>query len=95
MPCDTDSGVSPDEGDNAVFKGTAMNEHRFVLRDEYVELYTLLKLLAIADSGGAAKAMVADRMVKVDGQIETRKARKLRAGSTVEVAGQTIRVLAS
>jgi ribosome-associated protein len=72
-----------------------MNEHRFVLRGEYVELHVLLKLLAIADSGGAAKAMVADRLVRVDGQIETRKARKLRAGSRVEVAGQTITVLAA
>ncbi|WP_417068986.1 RNA-binding S4 domain-containing protein [Niveibacterium terrae] len=71
-----------------------MNEHSFVLRGEYVELHVLLKLLAIADSGGAAKAMVADRLVRVDGQIETRKARKLRAGSRVEVAGQTITVLA-
>jgi len=72
-----------------------MNEHQFVLRGEYVELHVLLKLLAIADSGGAAKAMVADRLVRVDGQIETRKARKLRAGSRVEVAGQTITVLAA
>lgn len=72
-----------------------MNEHQFVLRGEYVELHVLLKLLAIADSGGAAKAMVADRLVRVDGQVETRKARKLRAGSRVEVAGQTITVLAA
>lgn len=72
-----------------------MNEHQFVLRGEYVELHVLLKLLAIADSGGAAKAMVADRLVRVDGQVETRKARKLRAGSRVEVAGQTIAVLAA
>lgn len=71
-----------------------MNSQRFELRGEYIELHVLLKLLAIADSGGAAKTMVADGLVRVDGQVETRKARKLRAGSKVDVAGQTVEVVA-
>ena len=60
------------------------------LRGDYIELDKLLKLLAIASSGGAAKAMVAEGMVKVDGVLETRKTRKLRAGAVVEVEGAVI-----
>jgi ribosome-associated protein len=72
-----------------------MSHHTFTLNSEYIELDKLLKLLAIASSGGAAKAMVTEGMVKVDGERETRKTRKLRAGCTVEVAvdgGETIRI---
>ncbi|GAB4061555.1 ribosome-associated protein YbcJ [Uliginosibacterium sediminicola] len=67
--------------------------HTFTLNSEYIELDKLLKLLSIAHSGGAAKAMVADGMVRVDGALETRKTRKLRAGSVVEVLDETIRIV--
>ena len=73
-----------------------MPHHTFTLNSEYIELDKLLKLLAIASSGGAAKAMVAEGMVMVDGELETRKTRKLRAGCVVEVnieGGQTIKVV--
>jgi ribosome-associated protein len=76
-----------------------MSTHTFILNSEYIELDKLLKLLAIAPSGGAAKAMVAEGMVSVDGEPESRKTRKLRAGCVVEVAagefgeGETIRVV--
>ena len=62
-----------------------MPSHTFTLNSEYIELDKLLKLLAIASSGGAAKAMVAEGMVTVDGELEMRKTRKLRAGCVVEV----------
>ena len=48
-----------------------------------------------SQSLGAAKALVADRAVAVDGEIETRVRRKLRAGNTVRVADEEIRVLAA
>ncbi|MGC3962947.1 MAG: RNA-binding S4 domain-containing protein [Rhodocyclaceae bacterium] len=69
-----------------------MTTHTFTLTSEYIELDKLLKLLAIASSGGAAKAMIAEGQVTVDGEVELRKTRKLRAGSTVRVAGETIEV---
>ncbi|MFA9438834.1 RNA-binding S4 domain-containing protein [Uliginosibacterium sp. sgz301328] len=69
-----------------------MTTHTFALTTEYIELDKLLKLLSIASSGGAAKAMIADGLVTVDGEVELRKTRKLRAGSTVRVAGETIEV---
>lgn len=68
--------------------------HDFELRGEFVELNVLLKLLGLAPSGGAAKAMVADGAVAVDGEIETRTRRKLRPGQTVRLADEEIRIVA-
>jgi ribosome-associated protein len=67
----------------------------FQLQGEFIELNVLLKLLALAPSGGAAKAMIAEGAVTVDGETETRIRRKLRAGSTVQVADQEIQVIAA
>lgn len=69
-----------------------MNRIDFELRDEYVELCNLLKLSGVADSGGQGKAMVAEGLVQVDGQPETRKTAKIRAGQRVECNGVTIEV---
>jgi ribosome-associated protein len=69
-----------------------MTQHHFVLDKEFVELHTLLKLLALAPSGGAAKALIAAGEVSVDGQAETRKACKIRAGQVVKVGDDEIRV---
>lgn len=71
-----------------------MTTHTFQLRGEFVELHALLKLLAIASSGGAAKAMVAEGLVRVDGRVETRKACKLRAGQVVRIGDDEIHVVA-
>ena len=68
--------------------------HTFRLEGEYIELNVLLKLLALAPSGGAAKAMVGAGEVMVDGEIETRKTRKLRVGQVVRVGDEEIRVVA-
>ncbi len=64
----------------------------FHLDREYIELDKLLKLLSIASSGGAAKMMIAEGLVTVDGETETRKTRKLRAGCVVRVGDEEIRV---
>lgn len=67
----------------------------FQLNGEYVELCNLLKLTGLADSGGQGKALVAAGEVSVDGQAESRKTAKIRAGQTVECLGVTIHVLAN
>ena len=67
----------------------------FELRGEYIALCDLLKLTSIADSGGQGKQMVAEGMVKVDGQVELRKTAKIRAGQTVTCGDQKICVLPS
>ena len=67
----------------------------FQLSGEYVELCNLLKLAGMADSGGQGKALVALGEVSVDGQPESRKTAKIRAGQTVECLGSLIHVVAA
>lgn len=70
-----------------------MTRHDFMLRDEFVELHNLLKLLALASSGGEAKSLIADGLVTVDGELETRKTRKLYAGAVVHFDDHEIHIL--
>jgi ribosome-associated protein len=64
------------------------------LKSEYVRLCDLLKLAGIAGSGGQGKHMVAAGEVTVDGQPESRKTAKIRAGQTVECRGVKVVVIA-
>lgn len=63
------------------------------LESEFVELYKILKFEGIADSGGAAKQVIADGLVSVNGEVETRKRKKISAGDQIEVDGQSIEVV--
>ena len=65
----------------------------FRIDGEYIELHKLLKLLGAAESGGAAKVLIASGRVRVAGVVELRKACKIRAGQTVEYPGGSVRVL--
>ncbi len=67
----------------------------FQLRDDYIALCDLLKLTGIADSGGQGKQMVAEGTVKVDGQTESRKTAKIRAGQMVECRGTHVQIVAA
>ncbi len=71
-----------------------MQHLEFQLRGEFVELNQLLKLAGVCDSGGAGKALVAEGLVSVDGQVESRKTAKIRAGQVVSLGDVQIRVLA-
>lgn len=64
-----------------------MENREFQLKDEHVRLCDLLKLAGIADSGGQGKHLVAAGEVTVDGQPESRKTAKIRAGQTVACHG--------
>ena len=59
---------------------------------EPVELYKLLKFHGLASSGGEAKMIIADGLVAVNGEIETRKRKKIVSGNVVEFAGESFRV---
>ena len=71
-----------------------METTEFVLSEDYVPLNQLLKLTGIADSGGTGKQIVAAGEVKVDGQPESRKTAKIRAGRVVLCRGVSIHVRA-
>ncbi|MDT8337808.1 MAG: RNA-binding S4 domain-containing protein [Sulfurimonas sp.] len=66
---------------------------QFELKDEYIELYKLLKVLDLVDSGAEAKMVVADGHVRRNGDIELRKRAKIVRGDVIEVAEVTIEIL--
>ena len=64
----------------------------YELKDEYIELIKLLKIMRISQSGGEAKAMVEEGLVFRNGEREFRKRAKLRAGDVIEVEGYKITI---
>jgi len=58
-----------------------------------VELYKVLKFEGLVGTGGEAKMVVAEGMVKVNGQVEMRKRRKLMAGDIVEFQEYKLRLI--
>ena len=71
-----------------------MQKDHFTLRptDEFIELVKLLKLKQIAQTGGHAKLMIEDGLVKLNGEPEFRKRKKLRAGDIIELEGISIEI---
>lgn len=61
--------------------------------EPFIELNKLIKLLRISESGAQANQFVEDGIVKLNGQVESRKRAKLRHGDVVEVLGNTIKVM--
>jgi ribosome-associated protein len=70
-----------------------MQSIAFELRGEFITLDRLLKATGLASSGGAAKLMVAEGRLQVDGRDELRKTAKLRAGQVVSLTGVRISLL--
>ena len=54
---------------------------------EYIKLDQFLKFAAIVDSGVTAKEIILDEQVKVNGEIEVRRGKKIRPGDVIEVFG--------
>lgn len=67
-----------------------METIEFQLKGENVRLCDLLKLAGIAESGGQGKQLVAAGEVTVDGQPESRKTARIRAGQTVTCCGARV-----
>ena len=62
------------------------------LRDEYIKLGQALKAAGLEESGVDAKHAVEEGLVKVNGQTEYQRGKKLRDGDVVEFNGETIRI---
>jgi ribosome-associated protein len=65
---------------------------KVIVRESPVELYKILKMENLAASGGEAKLLIADGQVKVNGEIETRKRKKIFPGDVVEFAGNRLQI---
>ncbi|MCK4564014.1 MAG: RNA-binding S4 domain-containing protein [Verrucomicrobia bacterium] len=68
---------------------------KFPIKDDYIELCKLLKAANLVMSGGEGKEVVAQGLVTVDGQPESRKRCKIRPGQVVGFDGNTIEVEAA
>ncbi len=63
------------------------------LKSEFVELYKILKFEGLAESGGNAKQVIQEGLVSVNGEVETRKRKKIRAGDQIDFIDHHIEVV--
>ncbi len=59
---------------------------------EPVELFKILKFEGMVATGGEAKQVIAGGQVRVNGEVETRKRKKIVAGDTIEFGRDKIRI---
>ncbi|MDO8270993.1 MAG: RNA-binding S4 domain-containing protein [Gammaproteobacteria bacterium] len=64
-----------------------------LINHEPVELYKILKFECIADSGAAAKAVIDEGNVMVNGQVEKRRRNKIKSGDLIEVGGEQYKIV--
>lgn len=62
------------------------------LKEEYIKLGQAMKAAGAVGSGVEAKIEIQDGMVRVNGEVEVRRGRKLTAGDIVEYRGTTIKI---
>lgn len=60
------------------------------ISQEPVQLYKILKFEAMVSSGGEAKSVIAEGLVLVNGEVETRKRKKIVSGDIIEFAQEKI-----
>ena len=63
------------------------------LRDEFIKLGLAIKAVGFVESGVEAKEVIQDGLVFVNGEMETRRGRKLYDGDIVEFDGEKIEIL--
>ena len=63
-----------------------------ILKEEYIKLGQALKAAGLVESGVDAKFAVQDGLVKVNGQVETQRGKKLVEGDIVEYDGNSIKI---
>ena len=64
-----------------------------MIRDEFIKLGQLLKLADLVGSGVDAKYVIQDGQVKVNGQVEVQRGKKIVPGDVIEYAGASVKVV--
>ena len=70
-----------------------MQPTSLILRGDTINLDALLKASGLVGSGGEAKLLIVGGGVRVNGDVERRRGRKLRAGDEVAVGSSRVRVM--
>ena len=62
------------------------------LREEFIKLGQALKAAGLVESGVEAKEVIQDGLVKVNGEVDTRRGKKLYGGDIVSFDGPDIKI---
>lgn len=62
------------------------------LRDDHIKLGQALKAAGMVESGVEAKKVITEGMVSVNGEVDTRRGKKLYAGDIVRFNGEEIKI---
>ncbi|MCI9572352.1 MAG: RNA-binding S4 domain-containing protein [Lachnospiraceae bacterium] len=62
------------------------------LKDGYIKLGQALKAANLVESGADAKAVIQEGLVMVNGEVDTRRGKKLVEGDIVEYNGNTVKI---
>jgi len=63
--------------------------NKVIINREPVELFKILKFEGLASTGGEAKLVISEGLVSVNGDVETRKSKKMFAGDVIDFAQQS------
>ena len=63
------------------------------IKDDFIKLGQLLKLSGLVESGVDAKYFIQDGLVSVNGEIDTRRGRKIVPGDIIEFDGEKVVVV--
>lgn len=63
------------------------------IKDEYIKLGQAIKLAGMVSSGVEAKDMIQDGLVKVNGDVEFQRGKKVRPGDVVEFNNESIKIV--
>lgn len=74
-------------------KGILRKNMELKLRDEFIKLGQAMKAAGIVSSGIDAKMLIQDGQVTVNGEVETRRGRKLYDGDVFEFEGDEVQVV--
>lgn len=70
-----------------------MNTIKTALSPKHNELYKILKYNNLTESGGEAKFVISEGLVKVNGEVETRKRKKIFDGDLIEFNGTVLKMV--
>jgi ribosome-associated protein len=76
--------------DETIFNVSDYNDVQ--IEEDSIKLGQFLKLANLIESGGEAKQVLAGGIVRVNGEVETRRGRQLERGDVVSVAANSARV---
>lgn len=62
------------------------------LRDDFIKLGQALKAAGLVESGVEAKIVIQDGLVKVDGETELQRGKKLYEGAVIEYNGEKVKI---